>query len=186
MLSKLIVGLSIAQSIICTPISRSQSEKRSICTGSAAAVYDESCFGELKLGNFLKEWEKKPRCGPDSDGSDCCGPPKNPQEWWSTCFLRLSTQNADYSCQQVNIGSCGLEGVVLKVPEDVRPQHRYIVRNIFGEFTFHEIMSRRDAKRVVSLTQGASNQQIVHQLVSSHQTRLDVSRSFHRLHHSNA
>ena len=107
------------------------------CTGGAGAVYDDSCWATLNMTSWIKNWNATtPKCSGSADGSDCCAPSNNPNEPWSTCFLRLALGDSDYDCSQINLKSCSLEGFVLASNYNTSvdmPQYRYAVRNIYGE-----------------------------------------------------
>ena len=110
------------------------------CNGGNGAVYDNSCWNTLNMTSWLQNWNATTsRCNNSGDGSNCCGPSNNPNEPWSTCFLRLALSNSDYDCSQINLKSCSLEGFVLASKwnaSDDMPRYRYAVRNIYGESTF--------------------------------------------------
>ena len=108
-------------------------ESRAVsCTGDPSIPYDSSCYGTLGISAWLLNWNQTTqRCSPAQNGSDCCGPNGNPNEPWSTCFLRLSLANADYDCSQISIGSCLLEGVQPAKGVNDTAQTRYVVRNLF-------------------------------------------------------
>lgn len=106
------------------------------CTGDPSIPYDSSCYGTLGISAWLLNWNQTTqRCSPAQNGSDCCGPNGNPNEPWSTCFLRLSLANADYDCSQISIGSCSLEGVQPAKGVNDTAQTRYVVRNLFCKYS---------------------------------------------------
>ena len=105
------------------------------CTGDPSIPYDSSCYGVLGISAWLQDWNQTTqRCSPAQNGSDCCGPSGNPNEPWSTCFLRLSLANADYDCSQISIGSCGVGGAPLAKGISDTAQTRYVIRNLFCKF----------------------------------------------------
>ena len=107
------------------------------CHGGNGAVYDTSCWNTLNMSSWLQNWNATTsRCSGSADGSNCCGPSNNPNEPWSTCFLRLALSDSDYDCSQINLKSCSLEGFVLASRYNGSidmPRYRYAVRNIYGE-----------------------------------------------------
>ncbi len=92
------------------------------CLCSPSIPYDSSCYGTLGISAWLQ------------NSTNCCGPRGNPNEPWSTCFLRLSLANADYDCSQINVKSCSLEAFQLAQGINDIAQTRYVVRNLFCEF----------------------------------------------------
>ena len=105
------------------------------CTGDPSIPYDSSCYGTLGISAWLQNWTvTTQRCSSAQNGSNCCGPSGNPNEPWSTCFLRLSLANADYDCSQIDVKSCSLEGFQLARGINDTAQTRYVVRNLFCEF----------------------------------------------------
>ena len=132
-----VVVSTLILSGISSPVPANDLLARYDCNGGDNSVYDESCFDQLKVSDWLKTWEKNtPRCGPNDDTSKCCGTPKNPDEWWSTCFLRLHTTKASYNCQNVAASTCGLDSAVISnFDDDSRPKIRYLVWTIYSEFS---------------------------------------------------
>ena len=133
--------LSISSTVMLAPLSHAwpatseQVSRGANCAGGSAAPYDEFCWSSLGLSGWLKEWNATaPRCGSFDDGTKCCGPNKNTNESWSTCFLRLALGDSDFDCTQINEKSCSLEGFRLSASANSSnaPQLRYVVRNIYG------------------------------------------------------
>ena len=125
------------KAILAMPIEEPTIRLRDLnCAGGPGAPYDESCWGSLGLSDWLKNWNATaPKCAGADDGSSCCGPSNNPNEPWTTCFLRLALGNADYDCSQINAKSCSLEGFTLssKANSSDQAELRYVVRNIYGK-----------------------------------------------------
>lgn len=114
--------------------------KAPTCSGDSKIPYDQSCWDTLQLSAWLDNWNKTtPTCDANGgNGTDCCGPANNPDEPWTTCFLRLALGNSDYDCTQINDQACSLEGFQLNpdyLPSQ-RAQVRYIVRNIYCKIFF--------------------------------------------------
>ena len=123
--------------ILALPASENPPPKRAVNCLAPNAPYDESCWSTLDLTNWLNNWNKTvPKCHGSDDGSKCCGPSNQPNEPWTTCFLRLSLGDADYDCTELNQKACSLEGFKLdsSVNGSSVAQTRYIIRNIYGKY----------------------------------------------------
>lgn len=120
------------------------------CTDLQAA-FDQRCWVELGLSGFLMDpnegWNHTVRiCGTsesaeNNDGSDCC----KPGEPWTTCFLRLAHGTPGQDCSQINSQFCSYQSHLDPgLPEAVKPQYQYIMKNIYGKsmIPFHPKDSR--------------------------------------------
>ena len=101
-----------------------------------AAITDPSCWNSLKVADYLASWSRTtPNCT-DINRSDvnCC----MNNESWSTCFVRLGTGSAGYSCDSMNdpmnMNLCG--GSTPKAGDkillNIRPQVNYVLRAIWA------------------------------------------------------
>lgn len=104
------------------------------------AVYDQSCWGQLNLSDWLINWNQTvPICGVRgtvTDNSKCCIPdaPGTTQlgEPWSTCFLRLATATSGLDCSQISSRYCSLD-VPVQVDASIEPQVHYVVKNLVSK-----------------------------------------------------
>ena len=132
----MIIVASILVTLCVHATAQPLSNRQVSCSGDPSIPYDPSCYGQLGINAWLQSWNKTvPRCTSASSGARCCGPSGNPNEPWSTCFLRLALGNADYDCSQINVKSCSLEGFQLAQGTNATAQMRYIVRNLYCKST---------------------------------------------------
>ena len=103
------------------------------CT-DAEAIFDSSCWDTLHVPEYILNWNRTtPICaadkdGTDQDGSTCC----EPDEPWSTCFLRLAHGIAGADCSSVIAQTCSWDPTLSPdLPSSVVPQVRYVMRNIY-------------------------------------------------------
>ena len=107
-----------------------------------AASFDDSCWGVLDLSDWLSNpktgWNATtPVCTDSEDGTNCC----EPDEPWTTCFLRLAHGNSLYDCSQINVQSCADEGTLSPyLSPSIVPQTRYVMKNIYGIFALRAKM----------------------------------------------
>ena len=100
-----------------------------------ASLYDSTCWDTLNLGSYLTKWSSTtPTCTDAGQTLSCCVA----SEPWSTCFLRLATQQSNlYDCTKV-IQAPGSSSVACTFPSDLDPaldptiasQVNYILLNI--------------------------------------------------------
>ena len=89
-----------------------------------ADTYDSSCWNALNIMPYLTNWKATTTCGPS--------------EPWSTCFLRLATQQNSYDCTKISTTTCPLvssmelEGLDASIASQVN----YVVLNIVTINTF--------------------------------------------------
>ena len=89
-----------------------------------AGTYDSSCWNTLDIMSYLTNWKATTTCGPS--------------EPWSTCFLRLATQQNSYDCTQISTQKCPLlssmqlEGLDASIASQVN----YVALNIVTINTF--------------------------------------------------
>ena len=81
-------------------------------------LYDSSCWNALDIMSYLTNWKATTTCGPS--------------EPWSTCFLRLATQQNSYDCTQISTTTCPLlSSTNLKgLDASIASQVNYVVLNI--------------------------------------------------------
>ena len=103
------------------------------CTSTnSEAEFESSCWTSLGLTDYLTDWRAPSVCTDQNFGVDCC----NPNEIWSTCFLRLGTGHAGYNCSQiqVNTNNCAFsDQLAPNLTSDNRAQVRYILKTMFSK-----------------------------------------------------
>lgn len=112
------------------------------CTDMKAA-FDARCWEELDLSGYLLDpvtgWNKTQRMcsevqsAENNDGSDCC----KTGEPWTTCYLRLAHGGGASDCSQINAQFCSYDSKLDPIlNETVRPKAQYVMKNIYGMFTY--------------------------------------------------
>ena len=83
-----------------------------------ADAYDNSCWNALDIMSYLTNWKATTTCGPS--------------EPWSTCFLRLATQQNSYDCTTISTAKCPLlSSMELEgLDPSIASQVNYVVLNI--------------------------------------------------------
>ncbi|KAL8707950.1 MAG: hypothetical protein Q9220_007093 [cf. Caloplaca sp. 1 TL-2023] len=135
----ILIALFLTHVTLALPLEETIAERDVNCGGGPIAPYNEACWSSLKVGDWLDKWYNSvPTCGDSDDGSHCCYPSSNRKELWSTCFLRLALENADYNCGEINNNACSLEGFRLSpsINGTEASQYRYVVRNIYGAASY--------------------------------------------------
>ena len=117
------------------PSQAPQLERRVVDCNSTnpESFYDASCWATLDLTNWLNSWHGPNVCGEGSadNGVNCC----NPNEEWSTCFLRLGKGDSGLNCSRisVNTNDCAYtDSLAPDLDPSIAPQVRYILRTIFS------------------------------------------------------
>ena len=109
---------------------------------SPAAVFDSSCWDQLKLGEFITNWKVQP-CPPESTGKNC----SLPNEPWSTTFLRLAKGQAGYDCSSISLGSCHYDADLSpELDERIKPMVRYVAYTIFSTSSSPPLLSLMEGK----------------------------------------
>ena len=130
--------------------SRAFIEARSINCSDLHAPTDSSCWQELDLTTWLKNWNQTtPTCNEDQDGADCC----QIGEVWNTCFLRLAHRSPGSDCTQINAQACTWSQY-LAVDRDIAPQVFYVMTNIYCTLPSHFVsLSPRKTDKLTSCRQ---------------------------------
>ena len=99
----------------------------SICT-DLNAERTAGCWDELNIPDYIVGWNlTTPTCAASGgDGSNCC----EPQEPWTTCFLRLAYGHAGSDCSDINPQNCNLAPVSPDLDPSIAPKAAYVVQNI--------------------------------------------------------
>lgn len=97
------------------------------CT-SLTSVANTACWDELDIPGYLAEWNRTvPSClMTGGDGTGCC----QPQEPWTTCFLRLAYGNPGSDCTTLNPQQCPLNQISPGLDPSIASKAAYVVRNI--------------------------------------------------------
>ena len=102
------------------------------CEISASeASYSSPCWNELNVANYLTAWSKgTPTCNPnDPVNYACC----YESEFWSSCFLRISSGVGGSDCTKLGSPSCNYGTQIgPNAPKVVAPQMSYVLRNILA------------------------------------------------------
>ena len=114
------------------------------CT-DVAAPFNEACWGTLKVGDWLNNpttgWNKTtPICTGSQDGAACC----EPNEIWTTCFLRLAYGTSGRDCSEINPQYCSFSpDLSVHLDPKIVPQVRYVVENIYGTICDRKLSRKR-------------------------------------------
>ena len=95
------------------------------------ADFDSSCWFTLELSDYLKYpgtgWiYTTPICTEDQS-KNCC----EPDQPWSTCYLRLAHGYAGKDCSEMNPQACTWDST-LAVDPKIAAQVRYVTRSIYS------------------------------------------------------
>lgn len=115
-----------------------QPRQSATCTDPNAA-FDDSCWGNLNLGDFLTNpttgWNAslgKP-CKSDDNAAYCC---RKTEASWSACFMRQAVDLAQaFSCASLNASNCPTSSLTV-VPEIAVAQQqkvRYVLHSIYSK-----------------------------------------------------
>ena len=111
------VSLQIRQTVNCTDLK---------------ASFDSSCWTALGLSDYLEYPETgwmftTPKCSEGQSADNCC----EPDQPWSTCYLRLAHGYPGQDCSEINPQACTWDST-LAVDPRIAAEVRYVTRNIYS------------------------------------------------------
>ena len=128
-------ALLINSSVVALPQTQNTRQYNVNCTNERA-ITDASCWNTLKVADYLASWSwTTPDCtGTTPNGVGCC----ISDEPWSTCFIRLGTGTAGFSCSSMSRTFCGGSAPLARenLPPNIRPQVTYVLRSIWAVHQF--------------------------------------------------
>ena len=112
-----VVSISTYTSALQIPTQINARQQQINCKDPSTGL-DSSCWNNLQLTSWLKNWNQTTTC--------------NKGEIWTNCFIRLANKNPGTDCSVIGGNGCGPPSNNLPVSPSIEPQVYYVLYNIFG------------------------------------------------------
>ncbi len=137
--------------------------RQSASCGNSNAAFDENCWGNLNLGDFLTNsttgWNATlgKTCVPGDNAAYCC---RSTEASWSACFMRQAVAlEQKFSCASLNASNCPTSSLITvsEIAPAQQQKVRYVLHNIYCKISHFSYNSQICVKsRARELTCGTA------------------------------